>query len=521
MTRRLPVVALFAAAFLLTAAAANAGEPKLVQRTIPVADLVVPLENHVWASYPDPETSQRESGKNLDRLIRLITNTIAPTSWADVGGPGTIDYFPRSMALVVSQTRDVQDQIAELLASLRRLQDDQVAIELRVVTISPETAEYLLHYYGIDWRLDPPATFFSDAQLFQFMEALQQDKHTDIMQAPKLTLFNGQTSTMRIGEFQYFVTDVQILQVGGQLAAFVPQTRPVAMGVQMDIQAVMAANDTAVRVGLHGTITDLVSKDIRLVPVTRYLLPDFEGGAQGQPVPFTQYVQRPEISTVKVDQTLSIPADKTAVLSGGWRTVETCADWRVAMEKWAPCLKDWLQVGGTPEYTAKRSFDEIVKDLAFSCSPQPDNPGKRHATFGEIVKDLLWSFGKQREGRYVLVLVTPHIVHNEEETAEQTVAVPVAAPPAPAHSPVVPAAFADCEEKSIHNEAEAARQTCPAYCAENEEANFFDDVKKDIARLLADKYHQAVREGRLAEAKLLAEKALSFDPTCFDADRGK
>ena len=68
-----------------------------------------------------------------------------------------------------------------------------------------------------------------------------------------------------------------------------------------------------------------------------------------------------------------------------------------------------------------------------------------------------------------------------------------------APTPVVPASFTVCEEKP--------------------QPNFFDEVKKDIARLLADKYHEAVREGRPAEAKALAEKALEFDPSCFDQDR--
>lgn len=63
----------------------------------------------------------------------------------------------------------------------------------------------------------------------------------------------------------------------------------------------------------------------------------------------------------------------------------------------------------------------------------------------------------------------------------------------------------------------AAPQVLPAPVgAPKCEANFFDDVKKDIARLLADKYHQAVHEGRLAEARFLAERALSLDPACFD-----
>ena len=49
-----------------------------------------------------------------DMLIKLITNTIAPDSWAAVGGSGTIDYMPIGLALVVNQTPDVQEQVSDL-----------------------------------------------------------------------------------------------------------------------------------------------------------------------------------------------------------------------------------------------------------------------------------------------------------------------------------------------------------------------------------------------------------------------
>jgi RNA polymerase sigma-70 factor (ECF subfamily) len=58
---------------------------------------------------------------NAETLIRLITRSIKPASWDMMGGSGTIDYYPLGQALVVSQTPDVQEQIADFLAMLRRL----------------------------------------------------------------------------------------------------------------------------------------------------------------------------------------------------------------------------------------------------------------------------------------------------------------------------------------------------------------------------------------------------------------
>src|SRR5262249_9509141 len=47
--------------------------------------------------------------------------------------------------------------------------------------------------------------FLSDIQVFLFMEAVQGDLRANVMQAPKLTLFNGQTSTLSVGDAQSFV----------------------------------------------------------------------------------------------------------------------------------------------------------------------------------------------------------------------------------------------------------------------------------------------------------------------------
>jgi tetratricopeptide (TPR) repeat protein len=59
-----------------------------------------------------------------EALIRLITRTIEPASWDVMGGSGTVDYDPRGRALVVNQTPDVQEQVADLLEALSRVTDD-------------------------------------------------------------------------------------------------------------------------------------------------------------------------------------------------------------------------------------------------------------------------------------------------------------------------------------------------------------------------------------------------------------
>src|SRR4029079_5581552 len=89
---------------------------------------------------------------DFDSLITLITSTIAAPTWDDVGGQGTIQPFNTNLSLVVSQTQEVHEQIADLLQQLRRLQDLQVTIEVRFITLQDDFFERI----GVDFDFNLP-----------------------------------------------------------------------------------------------------------------------------------------------------------------------------------------------------------------------------------------------------------------------------------------------------------------------------------------------------------------------------
>ena len=98
-------------------------------------------------SIPFGPASAGGAQADFQSLIMLITETIAPTTWATVGGAGTIREFATNLSLVVSQTQDVHDQIADLLDQLRRLQDLQVTIEVRFISLNDTFFERI----GVDF----------------------------------------------------------------------------------------------------------------------------------------------------------------------------------------------------------------------------------------------------------------------------------------------------------------------------------------------------------------------------------
>ena len=53
------------------------------------------------------------------QLINLIVTTIAPDSWRQNGGNGSVSFYARNPALVIRQTGEVHGEMADLLRALR------------------------------------------------------------------------------------------------------------------------------------------------------------------------------------------------------------------------------------------------------------------------------------------------------------------------------------------------------------------------------------------------------------------
>lgn len=255
-----------------------------------------------------PNSLGGASMADFDTLIDLITSTIAPQSWDTVGGPGSIEGFPTNLSLVVSQTQDVHEEIADLLDQLRRLQDLQVTIEVRFITLNDRFYERIgidfdfevddntsqvagqvpilpddtgpSMSFGLDPNGLPTADFdysftqggfgsavpqfggfdaataanfgfaiLSDIEVFFLLQAAQGDDRTNVLQAPKVTLFNGQTGFVSDTSQRPFVTSV-IPVVGDFAAAHQPVVVVLNEGTSLSVQAVVSPDRRFVRLTL-------------------------------------------------------------------------------------------------------------------------------------------------------------------------------------------------------------------------------------------------------------------------------
>lgn len=130
-------------------------ESKLSLKIYPVRDLVTldsefrPVASTIASSFPGmnelfprrPELNKLGGAGDFFSLVNVITSTIAPDSWNDVGGPGSITAHGNSQAIAVSQTDDVHEEIVMLLVALRRVRDEQLAAAKRLSpAVSPEAS---------------------------------------------------------------------------------------------------------------------------------------------------------------------------------------------------------------------------------------------------------------------------------------------------------------------------------------------------------------------------------------------
>ena len=200
-----------------------------------------------------PISTDQGGGMNdPSELIDRITAVVDPENWEAYGEP---QFFSLNNTLAIRQTEENHEEIRELLEKLRALNDLQVAVEVRFITISDEYFEKIgvnmnlsfraqnerdasvdsdydtltpttAGVYGITngdmtgkpftdnlninfsqnsyglavpqfGNYDPSVgaqlgfAILSDIESYFFVSAAESDSRTNVLQAPKVTMFNG------------------------------------------------------------------------------------------------------------------------------------------------------------------------------------------------------------------------------------------------------------------------------------------------------------------------------------------
>jgi general secretion pathway protein D len=389
---------------------------------------------------------------DFDSLLELITTTIAPQSWQEVGGPGAISGYENNLSLVVSQTQEVHEQIADLLEQLRRLQDLQVTIEVRFITLAdnfferigvdfdisaddntglnnltgflpspgsdgvPTASSTLFDdsnkSVSIGWTATGPTgdldlkltqgsfgsatpqfggfdantvanfgfAILSDIEVFFILAAGQGDSRANILQAPKVTLFNGQFALVSDTTNRPFVTTV-IPVVGDFAAAQQPVIVVLSEGTSLSVQAVVSADRRFVRLTMVPFFSQI--GDVQEFTFTGSTTTDSGTTVQDPTDPKKSVtngqtktvsgttVQLPTFAFTSVTTTVSVPDGGTVLLGGIKR------------------LREGRTERGVP----------ILNKLPY-------------------VSRLFKNVGIGRETQSLMMMVTPRIIIQEEEEAK-------------------------------------------------------------------------------------------------------
>jgi Bacterial type II and III secretion system protein len=342
----------------------------------------------------------------------------------------------------------------------------QVTVDLNIIDVGGEMAERLKTAAGIDCsgcrKMDDPSdtpkvTFLDALEVRRLMRLVQSDSKTTAMQTPRFTVKPGKTGTVRVSDPRQFITGVECTDIGGQ-PVVVPKSEQVDQGFDIAVKPTVSADGQFIRVELNYSQSFLSSQEVPMQPVTTVVNPIAQGGNRGEPVTFTQYIQKPQVNSWKVVQTLQIADGRTAVLSG------------------------WTMVGDT----VKKETVPVLSDIPF-------------------VGELFTTQVRKREPFYRLLLVTPRIQTDDEACKPQPV-------------PAVPCTIKPVRYEEAVRATDAhpsgfmlATAAMPARPGEQ----FMKEVDREMARLLARRYQEACKCGYFEEARKLAEQAIHLDPGCF------
>lgn len=175
---------------------------------------------------------------DMDELIEVLTATVKPTTWVDVGGPGSI--MSTGGMLVISQTQEAHEEIEKLLASLRA-----VSPGLRVVTIRATWLQLNLDQLDQLLRSKPGKEGGIDRKALSKMAA----ETTGYIGT--ITCLNGQTVHIASGRSRSAITSVVPVVGGGEegpgyqpvisspqsggLLQVTPQLLPNTLGAMLDL----------------------------------------------------------------------------------------------------------------------------------------------------------------------------------------------------------------------------------------------------------------------------------------------
>jgi hypothetical protein len=262
---------------------------------------------------PENEVSQS------DQLMKLIVETVDPTSWREAGGSiGSIRMI--SGHVVITQTAENQRGIASVLSQLRETSARMVRVRATWALLGDDELKSITRPGGADQAQGSGPLHEID------MDALAKLKNAVRMRG-QTTCFNTQTVHVTSGRARTVVTAVGAV-VGSGSAAYEPTADLVQLGAALEVTAVLAPDNSAVTLDLSSVVSRWDKPEAgvslpRAAAATQTSTGERVSGAALDPN-YAGPIDRLNMPVQSLATTVHLPMDK-AILVGGM-TLDPGAD---------------------------------------------------------------------------------------------------------------------------------------------------------------------------------------------------
>ncbi len=152
--------------------------------------------------------------------------------------------------------------------------------------------------------------FLSDVEVYFFLTAAQGDTRANVLQAPKITTFNGANALILAAQLQWYISTLTPV-VGPGSVAFVPSPAPLPNGVVLNVTPVVSADRRYVRLTIAPVFNTIAG-------FTTIQVPAAVGGSGlgGGAATINATLQLPQTNTTTVSTTVTVPDGGTVLLGG-------------------------------------------------------------------------------------------------------------------------------------------------------------------------------------------------------------
>ena len=317
------------------------------------------------------QSGQQQVGKTRAQMVteitQLIENTVARNSWITNGGTvGSVREI--NGQLVITQTPGNLGKVSGLLKQLRETRSIEISIDARFLYVTTG----FLNDFGFSWSLGFGNMFGSDVgsvtgagtnaaaisgpvsitnntatyaspqttgvtnsignsysapalslgggilsnyQLNLLLNATQINKRNTLLEAPRVTLFNGQRATMVVEDVQNYVESfTQTAGTGGLVGgvggvATNLNVMPLTTGLSLSVQATVSSDNRYVIMTVQPSLSQLLS-------MQTFNINGQNTATAGATNAFPGFVQLPQTQVTEVSTTVSVPDGGTLLLGG-------------------------------------------------------------------------------------------------------------------------------------------------------------------------------------------------------------